>query len=419
LQRLILRRQQPVLQHVDKYLLQALADSRFGRRRETSMAKYQTVALLKDLEKKLISTSPAFKQEAITGAHGPFFSRSNTPLHPINSSASQLRSPTKLLHQESIPHYLTPGSRVWAATFTDPRWHGRWEAARVIEQLEDGLIKVVYHNDGMQERLLAPMLIQPYRHFVQGDKIEFLHYDGEPTWNWEEGEIDSVSPLGSYSVRAGGQVISKILGRDIRFPPLRNDLQSGDSVWAAVNKDGAPTDVVGGWAKASIVEVSSEKVLVKYDGINLWEEKRWHDVQPYFTIEEGDFVEVRLDDGAWWGAAIAGAFEDTDRQDADDSEDSEDDSENHLGTARRLFDVYLGEYDEFFEGIEESHIRPLLPLLESGTRVLANYGNEGTWFEGKIDTVNTYHRLYDIKYDDGDYEKNVPRDRLRVLYPQF
>ena len=71
------------------------------------------------------------------------------------------------------------------------------------------------------------------------------------------------------------------------------------------------------------------------------------------------------------------------------------------------------EYDEFLEDVEESHIRPMLPLMEIGKRDLANFGGEGMWFPGIIDEVNTHFSTYNIKYDDGDYENSVSRDRLK------
>eukprot|EP00526_Cylindrotheca_closterium_P002077 CAMPEP_0113618270 /NCGR_PEP_ID=MMETSP0017_2-20120614/9243_1 /TAXON_ID=2856 /ORGANISM="Cylindrotheca closterium" /LENGTH=1121 /DNA_ID=CAMNT_0000527759 /DNA_START=13 /DNA_END=3378 /DNA_ORIENTATION=+ /assembly_acc=CAM_ASM_000147 len=413
LQRLILRRQQPLIQYIDKYLLQAMADARFGRRRETAMAKYQTMALLEDLQGRFVSTLSLPKGE--TGRNVPAsFLRSKSLLHPTSSTtAVGLRSPTKLLRPTSTPHYLSPGSRVWAASGTGAIWHGSWEAARVVEKLDNGLIKVVYDKDGMKQRSLAPMLVQPYYHLVQGDKVEFLYSYGGQTWDWREGEVDSVSPLGTYNVQTGGRVISRIGGDDIRARVLRQELQSGDVIWAAVSENGTPT---GGWTKASIVETAEDKVLVKFDDSDLWEEKKLTDVQPYFTVEEGDFVEVRLHDGSWSGATIEAAFESTKDKNrkGDDSEDSEDESGDQDGMGKRDFDVYVHQYDEELEGVEEHEIRPLLPLLAVGARVLANYADEGTWFPGTVDEVNSYHRTYNVKYDDGDFETHVIRDRLQV-----
>ncbi|KAL3935807.1 MAG: hypothetical protein SGBAC_008744 [Bacillariaceae sp.] len=414
LQRLILRRTQPLIQQLDKYLLQAMADTRFGRRRETSMAKYQTIALLEDLEARLISTSSSSKSETSKGAAVSFL-RSKSLLHQTTPTTMFPRSPSKLLRPESSPHYLSPGSRVWAASGTGAMWHGSWDAARVVEKMDNGLIKVVYDKDGMKQRSLSPMLLQSYSHLVQGDKIEFLGSDGGHAWSWHEGEIESVSPLGSYDVRTGGgHVIPRVAADDIRVPVQNEELQSGDFIWAAVSKNGAPTGVVGGWAKASVVETSKDKVSVKYEDFDLWEEKQWTDVQPYFTIEGGDFVEVRLHDGSWWGATIEAAFEVTEGKNGGDSGDSEDESGDHDDKGKRDFDVYVVEYGEELEGVQEHDIRPLLPLLAAGTRVLSNYAGDGTWFAGTIDAVNSYHRTYNIKYDDGDFEYNVIRDRLQI-----
>ncbi|CAJ1934728.1 unnamed protein product [Cylindrotheca closterium] len=413
LQRLILRRQQPLLQHLDKHLLQALADARFGRRRETSMAKYQTIALLEDLQARFLSP-PSSPKGVLSKNAVATFSPSKSLLHPTSSTTAALRSPSNLLRPKSTPHYLSTGSRVWAASGAGAIWHGSWEAARVVEKLDNGLIKVVYDKDGMKQRSLAPMLVQPYHHFVQGDKVEFLYSDGGLTLDWLEGEIDSVSPLGWYNVLSGGHLVSRIAADDLRAPILRQGLQAGDITWAAVSKTGKPTGVVGVWAKASIVKTSKDKVLVKFDSSDLLEEKEWTDVQPYFTVEAGDFVEVRLHDGSWWGATIEAAFEVNEDKTGEDSEDSEDESSDHAGMIKRDFDVYVIEYDEELEGVEEHHIRPLLPLLAVGTRVLSNYAAGGNWFQGTVDQVHSYHRTYSIKYDDGDFETNVTRDRLQV-----
>ena len=51
--------------------------------------------------------------------------------------------------------------------------------------------------------------------------------------------------------------------------------------------------------------------------------------------------------------------------------------------------------------------------FKEGDAVEADYGGEGTYFPGKIEAVRG-DGLYDIAYDDGDGEDDVPEDRIRA-----
>ena len=52
------------------------------------------------------------------------------------------------------------------------------------------------------------------------------------------------------------------------------------------------------------------------------------------------------------------------------------------------------------------------------SRVQANFEDGGVYFEGAISSVNG-NGTFDIKYDDGDEEKQVRRDFIRVLVPDI
>ncbi len=54
-----------------------------------------------------------------------------------------------------------------------------------------------------------------------------------------------------------------------------------------------------------------------------------------------------------------------------------------------------------------------ITTLKVGTRVYCNWMNSGSWFAGEISKVHTDKGTYDIDYDDGDVEYDVPNERFR------
>ena len=152
---LIRRGKQPMIKYLNKHLRHAIADARFGRRRETSMTKKHTMALLEDFKQKLIPTESSSESQP-DRTNGIVFHRSVSLLRMNAPTIKLLRSATTLLRPASAPHYLSTGSRVWAASGTGERFYGRWEGARVVEVMDNGLIEVVYDKDGMKQRTVSP-----------------------------------------------------------------------------------------------------------------------------------------------------------------------------------------------------------------------------------------------------------------------
>ena len=75
------------------------------------------------------------------------------------------------------------------------------------------------------------------------------------------------------------------------------------------------------------------------------------------------------------------------------------------------------------ETIEAHDLAERVRRYETGgisvhSRVQANFEDGGVYFEGAISSVNG-NGTFDIKYDDGDEEKQVRRDFIRVLVPDI
>merc|ERR1712032_96684 len=51
--------------------------------------------------------------------------------------------------------------------------------------------------------------------------------------------------------------------------------------------------------------------------------------------------------------------------------------------------------------------------LSRGTKVTVNYNGKGKYYAGKISRVNS-NGTYDIEYNDGDRERGVKRDNIKV-----
>ncbi len=62
---------------------------------------------------------------------------------------------------------------------------------------------------------------------------------------------------------------------------------------------------------------------------------------------------------------------------------------------------------------EEGDLEALAGKLEKGDKVMANYKYGGKWYPGKIEKERT-QGTYDVRYDDGDREQGVERERIRL-----
>jgi ectoine hydroxylase-related dioxygenase (phytanoyl-CoA dioxygenase family) len=397
LKRMVLKLRNPLLEKVDTHLLQVLANARFGRRRDTVMAQRFEKQMVQHWQHVFFSSlmeEQAAKPKATLLMWNEVIPQSKAKLITRMTKALG-RTPSPLLHDSSIPHYLSPGSRVWAASTIGDSWEGRWESAKIIQETGDGFVRVVYDKNGVKQRLLPDMLVQPFRHMVQGDNIQVLHETEQDSFSWQDGTILSASPLGFYSVRLQqGSILPRIAANNLRLPPPTSKVNAGDTVWATTptNEEDSNT---GYWKRAKVVEISVDWVVVEYLGEEpVMARVSLSDVQPYFSIEVGDVVEALLNDGDWWEAHVARSY-----------------TRNH---GEELFSVYVGELDLYLEALAARYVRPLPPLLNAGTRVMGNFGDDGNWFPGTIEKVYTEDRTYHVQYDDGDYEEFVPRDRIQV-----
>lgn len=399
LQRMVVRKQNPLLNQLDTHLSQVLANARFGRRRDTVMARRFATKIVSDWQTVVFSN---LKKESIVTREGvsPRITFTSLPKANLGSTLgkSLKRSPTRLLHDNSsIRDYLSPGSRVWAASVNGDSWQGRWESATILEKLENDFVRVVYSKNGVKQRMLPSTLVLPFHHLIQGDRVQVLHESKADSYSWLDGTIQSVSPLGFCNVELDyGSVLPRVIAADIRLPPPTRLSNVGDTVWASVPSSDNDTHS-GFWKRATVVGKSIDWVAVKLSGgepsvtsVSVF------DIQPYFSIEEGDIAEVLLSDGVWWEAEVYDAYK--------------------SGDGEEFFAIYVAELNLYLEKLAAAYVRPVPPLLNTGTRVMANFGDDGSWFPGTIDHVYTEGRSYHVQYVDGDYEEYVSRDRIQIVW---
>eukprot|EP00980_Cylindrotheca_fusiformis_P017555 scaffold5507_cov103-Cylindrotheca_fusiformis.AAC.2 len=447
LQQMIVKQQSPLYQTLDTHLLQVLANARFGRSRDTIMAQRFEIQWVQYWQEqilnqffwkrndreatttttKFVTTSPTtHKQSNKSGVAGGGILQLSNKLNIVvpTTTTTLYRSPTRLLllHNKNnittkppCDDDLCPKSRVWAASVSgDPDLMGRWESATILDELDDNnsFVRVVYGKNGMKQRLLPKKLIRPYQHWVQGDRVQVLYemdVDEDESYQWVDGTILSVSPLGFLSVQLDlddGIILPRVSFTDIRVPlSATNPIVEGDIVWANFVSSNGEEDNSGYWKRAKVVGTNLDSVSVEYsttaasggDNGPVVATISSSDVQDYFSLEEGDFVQVLMRDGYWWDAEIYESY----TENGDDF----------------FFAVYIAEANYYVDKLEAKYVRPVPPLLKVGTRVMANFGNEaGTMFPGSIDRVDVEGRTYNIMYDDGDFEENVPRDRIQVTF---
>jgi ectoine hydroxylase-related dioxygenase (phytanoyl-CoA dioxygenase family) len=401
MKKMVVKLKNPLLDKLDTVLLQMLADARFGRQRNTIMSTVYGAQLLLDWQQNLFSDLVA-----LDGYSTNPISQSTSAVLPVVRRFSPVPKKYIVLNssQKTLPRVDPPagtlfvGSRVWAATIADGE--GRWESAKILT-LDDGLIRVEYTRDGVSERTLSLSLVIPFSHMVQGDSVQIL-IEGTNTAEWHNGIIQSSSPLGVYAVELDdGSIIERVQSTNIRSASsATTQLGHGQKVWAQIiGEDHLYSN--GFWVLATIVDFSKNDedkwADVEYEGTTTTQRLSLSDVQPYFSVQVGDTVDLLLDDDyIWWEAEVL--------------------SVNLDESGNLLYNAYVGERDLNVDELEEQYLRPLPPLVPPATRVLANYHGHGEWFPGTIRKVHAESRTYHVVYDDGDYEDFVWRDRIRIVW---
>jgi len=93
-------------------------------------------------------------------------------------------------------------------------------------------------------------------------------------------------------------------------------------------------------------------------------------------------------------------------------------SSSQSTASKKKFTLLRSEIDGVCVGAEEpsSLLKTSAPLFEVGCEVDAQFQGGEWWYKGKVAKVNAAkipsECSYDIAYDDGDYETEVPRDRV-------
>jgi len=109
--------------------------------------------------------------------------------------------------------------------------------------------------------------------------------------------------------------------------------------------------------------------------------------------EDGHFSNVEDDDDE----------EDDDEEDEDEDEDEDDDDDDDDD-----------DEDDVHNSPNNNHMNDDNDKYEVGERVKANFKNTGKWFDGVIAAVAT-DGTYSVRYNDGDFEADVPDERLDDL----
>ena len=106
--------------------------------------------------------------------------------------------------------------------------------------------------------------------------------------------------------------------------------------------------------------------------------------------------------------------------DRDEDEDDEDDdfldgfdiggAESPIGGDTALDDATL---DSMLNGVDETALQQPQRAFGVGDKVEGNYGGNGQWFPATVTQVLEQGTHYDLKYDDGDVEEDVPATDVR------
>lgn len=394
LKEMILQDQRPLLRKLNTHLLQALANARFGRQRQTAMARIFDTQFVQDWQQILLWSDSIYASSKSSSTTN----RPKLSWKSMNSLATLERMNKKLSKSPSQILYKDTYERVWAASVGSDGGEGRWEQAKVISKDND-IVRVQYAKNGVTERDLSPVLVQPYRHLVEGNMVQVLLEDesDEDNFYWQDAIIRHASPLGFYDLQVvfdneqAGEILERVLPEDVRIKPTDTSLQIGQLVWAPFPEANGPD---GRLECAIVVGVTDDWVDVKYKGSNSTQNQlSLDDVQPYYSLESGDIVEVLARDGIWKEGQLLDFYHESD-------------------ASETTYKVYVNRRAYIFY---QDRVRPLSLLLKVGARIMANYEGNGEWFPGTIVKVHGDSRSYDIRFDDSDFEEYVERERIQMI----
>ncbi len=86
-----------------------------------------------------------------------------------------------------------------------------------------------------------------------------------------------------------------------------------------------------------------------------------------------------------------------------------------MGILRNKHDFVSKQSDRYEEDYSLRGARLGSDCYLVGSKVEANFMNQGVYYPGQIISIGVNACNYDIKYDDGDMEQNVPKDNIRLI----
>jgi hypothetical protein len=186
-------RKHPLIARLDKHLKTALADARFGVKRDLIMTRRFTTSVILHLQTILYSNVNSQELSLPrTTSH-----RSKNPLLPRSFLTQKLSTALKTIKTPSnFPSRKSKGSLVWfqegQRVLAPIANFGAYAEAIVGRTLSDGIV-VVQHVITGASATVSSADIQPFQSFVQGDAVELYDIGGE---RWLPCKILSIHPLG-------------------------------------------------------------------------------------------------------------------------------------------------------------------------------------------------------------------------------
>jgi Ca2+-binding EF-hand superfamily protein len=336
---------------------------------------------------------------------------------------------------------LRVGARVEA------RYKGgsKWFKGKITRDRKDGTYDIEY-DDGDSEKYMKKESIRVLGEggkehggsrleteeeveLSEGMDVEAKFKGGS---RWFKGKITRVRPGGTYDLRyedgdeelrvpkeniraVGGKKKESAGGRgadDLRVDARVEARYKGGSKWF---KGKITRDRKDGTYDIEYDDGDSEK-YVKKDSIRVLEGERKEaeggrpDVEEAEELREGTEVEAKFKGGSrWFKGKITrvrpGGTFDIRYEDGDEEQRVPKENVRAVGGKKK---------DKADRERSEGRDRAEADELRVGARVEARYKGGSKWFKGKI-TRDRKDGTYDVEYDDGDSEKYVKRESLRVV----
>jgi hypothetical protein len=175
---------------VSQHLKSVLADSRFGRMRDTTMAQRFTPTFVSQWEEVIFGTAAAAASEGANETGRSSLKKWKRPPSLTSSKPSTYTKETRSAsYLGSDPNVLTIGDRILA----DYQQSGAFMEATIVATYDAKWIKVEYAIGGYQT--LPVRAIQKYESIQEGDEVE-LDEEGD----WYPATVTKVHPFGTYNL---------------------------------------------------------------------------------------------------------------------------------------------------------------------------------------------------------------------------